>query len=627
MIALPILLLLLVAVPMLAALIIALFFSDRENGASQVSAYVSYALPLLTLAVLGMWAAGHFHPFEADYGNLYQNGDYSFLFALRIDFPASVFLLLLAILQPIIIKYCRYYLHREPGYSRFFVTIWFFIAGMNLLVTAGTLDLLFAGWEIVGIASFLLIGFYRERTGPVRNAFKAYCVYRFCDMGLLLSAWLTHLIWHTTEKFSDLNRLVPSDLSHLGLESIFGLCLLILLAACGKSAQFPFSFWLPRAMEGPTPSSAIFYGALSIHAGVFLLIRTSPLWLAVPAARFAVASVGICSAIFATLAGRTQSNIKAQLAYASIAQVGIMFIELSLNLQTLVLFHLFAHAMLRFYQLLISPSVVAHLLRIQRYGESTAKFSDWSLERRFPPKWRSTLYAFALSEGYLEAGIQKLFLEPLAKLGALVQRGNTPLMRGVAFTLVVAAVMVRGMNLPSHERSMLAALGILMVLSSLAGLYEMSSPRRAWNSVAFSSLVAAVSIYYLHPEDVQDITVFLGGIVPSWILGRVALHFLCAGQRYFKLDHYHGLVALRPQAALIFFLAFLGMSGFPISPAFVGIDLLIDHATGGWMWLAFAITVVFVLNGIALARLCARLSLGPANPRERKSHSDIPSTP
>src|SRR6185437_15411499 len=127
---------------------------------------------------------------------------------------------------------------------------------MCLLTLAGNLDLMFAAWEMVGLSSFLLIAFYRERQSAVRNALKTYSVYRIADIGMLLAACL----------------------EGSGERSGYLIGLLLLVAAIGKSAQFPFSFWVARAMEGPTPSSALFYGALSVHAGAYLLLRTYPLW-------------------------------------------------------------------------------------------------------------------------------------------------------------------------------------------------------------------------------------------------------------------------------------------------------------------------------------------------------------
>jgi NADH:ubiquinone oxidoreductase subunit 5 (subunit L)/multisubunit Na+/H+ antiporter MnhA subunit len=205
---------------------------------------------------------------------------------------------------------------------------------------SGSIDMLFAGWEIVGISSFLLIAFYRQRVQPVRNALRAYTVYRFCDIGLLLGAWMSHLLFHESDHFSNLSVLFEHTAAQpASYPALLVMSLLIFVAASGKSAQFPFCFWLPRAMEGPTPSSAIFYGALSVHLGVFLLLRTMPIWSYHILTRSVLFLIGLLTVVIASLAEKTQSNIKGQVAYASITQVGFMFMELAFGLETLVLVH------------------------------------------------------------------------------------------------------------------------------------------------------------------------------------------------------------------------------------------------------------------------------------------------
>src|SRR6185312_12339478 len=151
----------------------------------------------------------------------------------------------------------------------------------------------------------LLIAFYRERQSAVRNALKTYSVYRIADIGMLLAACL----------------------QGGGERSGYLIGLLLLLAAIGKSAQFPFSFWVPRAMEGPTPSSALFYGALSVHAGAYLLLRTFTLWHVSLTVHLAIGVVGLATAIVASLVSRVQTTIKGQVGYASVSQVGMIFVE------------------------------------------------------------------------------------------------------------------------------------------------------------------------------------------------------------------------------------------------------------------------------------------------------------
>lgn len=156
---------------------------------------------------------------------------------------------------------------------------------------SGNLETLLLAWELLGLASFLLIAFYRDRYLPARNAVRVVSLYRIGDLGILIAMWASHHYWHQNVSFYQMEfvRTMAKSPHLLLLLLGFG----FLLAACVKSAQFPFSTWLPRAMEGPTPSSAIFYGALSIHLGAFLLLRTSPFWLGLPLIRLGIGSIGL----------------------------------------------------------------------------------------------------------------------------------------------------------------------------------------------------------------------------------------------------------------------------------------------------------------------------------------------
>src|SRR6185295_3594444 len=188
------------------------------------------------------------------------------------------------------------YLHRESGFLRFFLLLHLFAFGSLLAFAAGSFDLLAAGWEMVGITSVLLIAFFQSRTAPVENALRVFAVYRACDIGLLVGVFAMHQ-WAGTASFD-------GGFPMLNGSHALIVCLLVLLAASGKAAQVPFSGWLPRAMEGPTPSSAIFYGAISIHAGAYLLLRVQPMIGQSKLAAALVIAIGVMTAIHGTIVGR-----------------------------------------------------------------------------------------------------------------------------------------------------------------------------------------------------------------------------------------------------------------------------------------------------------------------------------
>jgi len=284
------------------------------------------------------------------------------------------------LLGALIGAFSRRYLHRDPGYLRFYLLLALFVAGVQLVVLAGALDLLVVGWELTGLASALLIAFFHRRRGPVAHGLRAFVTYRVCDVGLVGAVVVAH---------------------HGGPPLAIGL--LLLWGSMGKAAQFPLGGWLPRAMEGPTPSSAICYGAISVSLGPYLLLRTGPVWSQAPAVPVLIAVVGGLTALHATLVGRAQTDVKTSLAYASATQVGLVFVEIGLGWHALALAHLLGHAALRGAQVLRSPSLLHdhHHLEQALGGPVPRTGAFW--ERVVPRPARLWLYRFALERGYLDA--------------------------------------------------------------------------------------------------------------------------------------------------------------------------------------------------------------------------------
>ncbi|MGJ0428158.1 proton-conducting transporter transmembrane domain-containing protein [Methylobacter sp.] len=605
-------------IPLLGFLLI--FLSDRhEQKIAKISFWCSHALGLNIAALLFLWANAGFPNHEYEWLTLYEADDYRFPVLFYLDKVSAVYLFCAWAIFSVIVKYCRVYLHREAGYKRFFLTIFGFLFGLNMVILSGSIDMLFAGWEIVGIASFLLIAFYRHRVQPVRNALRAYTVYRFCDIGLLLGAWMSHMLFHESQHFSQLATLFENPaMPPAGYAALLLLSFLILVAASGKSAQFPFCFWLPRAMEGPTPSSAIFYGALSVHLGVFLLLRTTPIWTYHYFTRFIVFVIGLLTVVVASLSERTQSNIKGQIAYASITQVGFMFMELALGLETLVLIHFLGNAFLRCYQLLVSPSIVAHLLRVEGsadtgfYITNSSRFRSLpaSLRDTLPEVLQNTLYVFSLQEGNLELLVRDALWEPLKRIGAGLNAMNPwfKLLNAIGFFALVLLI-IEGLG--ASTQYLAIPISVFMVFASLSAFSQKHSPFKVWNAIGLSSILAGVAVWFLNPAASSDILLFASGIVPAWILGLVVLYRLLKHENFAESPFaYRAMAETQPKLALLLFLSFLGLVGFPISPAFLGEDLLLSHASSHGPWFALPITIAFVINGIAAARVYQRLCMG-----------------
>jgi len=190
----------------------------------------------------------------------------------------------------------------------------------------------------------------------------------------------------------------------------------LLVGAMGKAAQLPFSGWLPRAMEGPTPSSALFYGALSVHAGAFLLLRASPALAAHPTVAVAAAAVGLSTALVATLVGRVQPDVKGALAHAAMTQVGLVFVEIALGLHGLALIHMVGHAILRARQLLQAPGVLEHDRALVAAAGGVRGRTGAHLERLLPAALQRRLYGLALDRFGLDAAVDRLVVRPVLAL-------------------------------------------------------------------------------------------------------------------------------------------------------------------------------------------------------------------
>ncbi|MEO7362058.1 MAG: proton-conducting transporter membrane subunit [Gemmatimonadaceae bacterium] len=388
-----------IVAPFVCALVVAvsLVIAKQWLSESVVVGTIRVGLTVSLLASLGaiatfLGAFGSPIRGEIEYGNWLAVGDYAIPLTLLVDPGALVFSLLAAVLTLLVARFSRTYLHKEPGFDRFFFLIGIFAAGTQLIAFAGALDLFFAGWELIGISSALFIGFYHERDEPVRSSVRAFATYRLCDMGLLIAIVTIHELLGST-KLSALNA--AGSLPALESSAIAAL---LLLAAMGKSAQLPFSGWLPRAMEGPTPSSALFYGAVSIHAGLYLLLRVSAVFDVSPyVAAFGV-FVGVATALYASAIARIHTDAKGALAHATLAQIGLILAEISLGLTTLALIHLSCHAMLRVYQYLRTPNMI-HDAHTAGHGHHHSG-SGWLT--KLAPKTSERVYGAALHRWRLD---------------------------------------------------------------------------------------------------------------------------------------------------------------------------------------------------------------------------------
>jgi NAD(P)H-quinone oxidoreductase subunit 5 len=373
--------------------------------------------------VVLMLASGTRHvPIEI--GNWVVIPEQSFHFHLKFVFDrlSVPFAILSFVLCGTISAFTSRYLHRESGFGRFFVFFAMFLLGMIVSSLAGTIETLFFGWELVGLSSALLVAYFHERPSPVQNGQRVWTVYRFADAAFLIAALAMHhltgagdfevLMGTVVDGSQQIHAWPEGTADRVPEATALFVGLLLLLAAAGKSALVPFSGWLPRAMEGPTPSSAIFYGALSVHLGAFLLLRASPILERSLLLNAAVVAVGLATAVFAALAARVQTDIKSALAFASLTQVGIIVAEIGFGLRYIPLIHIIGHACLRTLQLLRAPSLLHDYHSLENAIGSHLPHAETFWQRRVPESIRGWFYRFALERGFLDAILHDYLVRP-----------------------------------------------------------------------------------------------------------------------------------------------------------------------------------------------------------------------
>jgi NADH:ubiquinone oxidoreductase subunit 5 (subunit L)/multisubunit Na+/H+ antiporter MnhA subunit len=387
------------------------------------------------------------------YGSWLSNSRFSIDFSLQSSgftlAVASVFALLLLI----VMRFSVNYLHREAGFHRFFFMLNGFAAAMLLLVLSGNALFTFVGWEVAGVCSYGLIAYAYDRPVAAHNATRVFVTNRIGDGGFIVGIalallWLDSADWHVINtSVTELDR---------GDATLLALC--FSLAAFAKSAQIPFTPWLARAMEGPTPSSAIFYGGVMTHAGVFLVIQLQPLFTQTPVVMFLLALVGAITAIYSYWIGLSQTDIKSSQIFAASTQLGVMFLECGLGFWTLAFWHLCAHVVMRCYLLLTAPSIL-HVTHTQPI-------------KPVPERWARCHSAFivSLQRGWLEQALDWLVVKPVQRLSkdmcTIDQRIIDPLLGSPAPAIKAVASLAQreeqkmGANLHSDEDSFAQGSGL-----------------------------------------------------------------------------------------------------------------------------------------------------------------------
>jgi NADH-quinone oxidoreductase subunit L len=350
------------ALPLLGSAINGLFGSKWPNKIINTVAVGSTGLSFLAaLEVVREFThlAPENIPWVQQYFTWIIAGDFRAGFDLQIDHLTVVMLLVVTGVGWLIHIYSTGYMAHEGGYYRFFSYLNLFMFFMLILVLAANYVLLFVGWEGVGLSSYLLIGFYFLRKSASDAGKKAFIVNRIGDFGFMLGMFLLFKAFGTLDFVPLFAKAAPLPADPMGQLGTFTVaCLLLFMGACGKSAQLPLYVWLPDAMEGPTPVSALIHAATMVTAGVYVVARSHILFTHAPTAMFVVAIVGCATAFFAATIGLVQTDIKRVLAYSTVSQLGYMFLACGVGAFSAGIFHLMTHAFFKALLFLAAGSVI-----------------------------------------------------------------------------------------------------------------------------------------------------------------------------------------------------------------------------------------------------------------------------
>ena len=395
--------------PLLSALWIGIGYITGENrgesGEFQTT-WVSLGAALMSMAILlavDAHALLNGLPGQIIVAPWLSSEPYRLYFSFTLDTLSLLVGTTVAVTAVLTLRFSANYLHREAGFQRFFLIFNVFIAAMLLIVLAGNAVMMFVGWELAGVSSYLLIAYAFDRPTATENATRAFVTNRVGDGGFILGIFFS-LLWLTSVEWPDILH-GSSQLTSLQTAILAGG---FFLAAFAKSAMVPFSSWLARALEGPTPSSAVFYGSLMVHGGVFLLLRLSPVIEQVVALQAVLITIGLLTAAYGFLGGLVQSDVKTALIFSTTGQIGLMTIEIGFGWSELAAWHLTAHAVWRAYQLFSAPAFMHSVVRPAR------PVPQWLSQQRW-------LYTACLQRFWLDNLSNGLFVRPTINLAREVE--------------------------------------------------------------------------------------------------------------------------------------------------------------------------------------------------------------
>ena len=584
---------------------IASMMLSRKHESELALLAITNGVVLLVLSLSGgliLWFNQYTSLFQKHL-TLYSSPDFDFSISYYFDKVTWIFSVIGALIFILVAKYSETYMHRDEGYKRYFVILNIFIIGYMITVAAGNFETLFIGWEVLGMCSFLLISFYRDRYLPIKNGLKVVSFYRLGDVCLIVALWACHHVFHKNISFEEIDYIVQN---HSTSSLLLFTLMMILIAAMIKSAVFPFSSWLPRAMEGPTSSSAIFYGSLSIHLGIFLLIRTYSLWADVMIFKILLVIFGMLTVFIAISIARVQSTVKTQIAYASLSQIGMMMIEVAAGWHWLALIHFACNAIYRTHQLLISPSVMNYQIHDMFFHYQKPEFTRLS-------RLKNTLYVLNLKEWNLDSWHINNLWEPFKTLGKSMNFMKTKFATTLFLIIFVFGLLYTGVEHHVHPK-LDNIITHLFAISGLALILKSFASRRSgfivWFYLILGQGFVTLSVFVNEHVPIDRIVIYLSGITIAAFLGFYALTRLYKIDNDLSLSRWHHYTSKKPNDALLLLLACLALLGFPFTPTFLGIDLLYTHLNPNQYVMVCITSLSFIFIELAALRLYARLCLG-----------------
>ena len=601
-------------IPFLGYIISLLVNKKRETILANISITTSSVQILLLFVFSYFWYKEGAATLDIKQITLLTTPEFDFFIDYFFDKVSFVFLLVGCILTLLVSVFSKYYIHREPGFKRYFNNVQLFFLGYSIVVVSGNFETLFLGWEMIGVTSFLLISFYRNRYLPVKNAMKVVSLYRLGDVFLILAMWLSHHFWHGNISFYqilDFEKTATLIQNHQVLATFIGIS--IVIGAAIKSAMFPFSSWVARAMEGPSSSSAIFYGSLSIHLGVFLLLRTYPFWQHLILIKLLIISLGLLTSLICNSIAKAQPTVKTQIAYASITQIGIIFIEIALGYHQLALIHFLGNAFFRTYQILVSPSVLNYLIHNQF-------FTGVVKNLKIPSKLSNTFYMLSIKEYNMDITLFKYLWVPFKKISTKLSFFNNRY-----FYILISILFLLGIYFdintfqlhPLLLKTFVYLFSLISLLLILLSFNERVSSISAWLNVVYGHLFIMMSISINSHIEFKYLLLYLVSICFFGAIGYKAIKNLEKETDLITLDQYHGNSQLHPKLSILFLVACLGLIGFPISPLYIGIDLLLTYIESDQYLIMISVAFCLIFIEISLLRIYTRLFCGiPLNALE-----------